>query len=287
MERTRETQMPTHYEKRILRVLQYIHENPAGDLSLDALADVAAMSRFHWHRVFQAMTGETCAQAVRRLRMLRAAIWLTSKDWTIAEVASRVGYPNLQSFSRAFRESHGVSPGAFQKNGGPYRLPAPAPKGIHKMFDVELTDAPRRRLAALMHKGPYSGSGQSYQKVAQAISKLELWPNVRGMAGVYYDDPNVVAEKDLRCHAGVILNGETALPEGLEEVSLIGGRYAVLHYKGPYTALKVAYDHLYGNWLPNSGIEPMDAPSYEVYLNDPSTTAPGDLLTDIHLPLAA
>lgn len=279
--------MPTHYENRILRVLRYIHENPAGDLSLDALADVAAMSRFHWHRVFQAMTGETCAQAVRRLRMLRAAAWLTNKDWSIAEVARRVGYPNMQSFSRAFRESHGVSPGAFQKNGGPYRLPTPAPQGTHKMFEVELTEAPQRRLAALMHQGSYKDSGQVYEKVAQIISRLGLWPNVGGMAGVYYDDPNIVAEKDLRFHAGVILNDETPLPEGLEEVQLIGGRHAVLHHKGPYTALKTAYDHLYGNWLRNSGMEPRDAPCYEVYLNDPATTAPGELLTDIYLPLAA
>lgn len=155
------------------------------------------------------------------------------------------------------------------------------------MFEVELTDAPQRRLAALMHQGSYMASGQCYEKVAQTISRLGLWPNVGGMAGVYYDDPNIVAEKDLRCHAGVILTDETPLPEGLEEVLLIGGRHAVLHYKGPYTALKTAYDHLYGSWLQNSGMEPRDAPCYEVYLNDPSTTAPGDLLTDIYLPLAA
>ncbi len=55
------------YEDRILRVLDYIHDNPAGDLSLDALADIAAMSRFHWHRVFRSVTGETLAQTVRRI----------------------------------------------------------------------------------------------------------------------------------------------------------------------------------------------------------------------------
>ncbi|MEM9127216.1 MAG: AraC family transcriptional regulator, partial [Pseudomonadota bacterium] len=72
--------MATSYEDRVLRVLAYIHENPAGDLSLDALADVAAMSRFHWHRVFRALTGETCAQAVRRIRLHRAAGWLVRTD---------------------------------------------------------------------------------------------------------------------------------------------------------------------------------------------------------------
>ncbi|MEO5619329.1 MAG: AraC family transcriptional regulator, partial [Cypionkella sp.] len=48
--------MTQSYETRLLRVLDYIHDNPAGDLTLDALAEVAALSRFHFHRVFHAMT---------------------------------------------------------------------------------------------------------------------------------------------------------------------------------------------------------------------------------------
>lgn len=39
--------MDGRYEDRIRRVLQHIHDHPDGDLSLDALAEVAAMSRFH------------------------------------------------------------------------------------------------------------------------------------------------------------------------------------------------------------------------------------------------
>ena len=72
--------MANAYEARMLRVIDYIHDNLDGDLSLDNLADVAAMSRFHWHRVFHAMTGETCAAAVRRVRLNRAAGWCIRID---------------------------------------------------------------------------------------------------------------------------------------------------------------------------------------------------------------
>ncbi len=96
--------MPNTYETRLLRVLDYIHDNPAGDLSLDTLADVAAMSRFHWHRVFHGMTGETCAQAVRRIRLHRAACWLVQQDWPVKMVAARCGFDNVASFSRIFRD---------------------------------------------------------------------------------------------------------------------------------------------------------------------------------------
>ena len=107
----------TLYEKRILRVLKHIHENPDGDQSLDRLADIAAMSRFHWRRVFRAMTGETCAQAVRRIRMQRAGSWLASRPWPISEIAKRVGYPNARSFSRSFKEEFGLTPSAFRAAG--------------------------------------------------------------------------------------------------------------------------------------------------------------------------
>lgn len=154
------------------------------------------------------------------------------------------------------------------------------------MFNVEITTVPTRRLGALAHRGPYENIGQCFYELSQIAASEKLWPRVEGMVAVHYDDPNVVAEKDLRAHAAVHINDAGPLPESLEEISLAGGRCAVLHYKGPYQSIKVAYDYLYGDWLPKSEHEPADAPPYEVYLNDPSTTAESELLTDIVLPLA-
>ena len=94
------------------------------------------------------------------------------------------------------------------------------------------------------------------EKIAKGIEKLGailggrgLWGKGGGMVGVYYDDPNAVALKDLRSHAGAILPGGEALPEGLEEVRLPEGRYACLRFKGPYAGLQSAYDYLFGPWL--------------------------------------
>ncbi|WP_136658318.1 AraC family transcriptional regulator [Nitratireductor sp. XY-223] len=277
--------MSTDYDKRIMRVLKYIHDNPAGDLSLDALADVAAMSRFHWHRVFHAMTGETCAQAVRRLRLYRAALWLIGKDWPVAAIAAKVGYPNVNSFSRAFQDQYGVSPRSFRMEGFPAPTVNALSKGDSKMFDVEIRKTEIQRLAALHHQGPYAGIGPCFRKLWTFAP--ELGSNIRGIAAVHYDDPNVVAEADLKSCAGFIVSDDTMLPKGLDDVILDGGDCAVLTYKGPYGDIRVAYDHLFGHWLPGSGREPADAPCYEVYLNDPADTKPEDLLTEIRLPLAA
>ena len=139
----------------------------------------------------------------------------------------------------------------------------------------------------MAHKGTYTGVGACFEKLAHMAGAAGFWPNVRGMAGVHYDEPNVVAQKDLRCHAGLVLSDGAALLDWSQEVHLAGGKHAVLRYKGPYEGIKVAYDHLFGKWLAESGEEPANAPCYEMYLNTPSDTAPADLLTEIYLPLAS
>lgn len=139
--------MPASYEDRLMRVLTYIHDNPAGDLSLDRLVDQAAMSRFYWHRVFRAMTGETCAQAVRRMRMFRAAEQLVQSRGPPDQIAAAVGYSNPNSFARTFADSFGMTPTAFHAKGTtPTQNPALEPKEA-RMFPGDIQTIPSRRIA--------------------------------------------------------------------------------------------------------------------------------------------
>ena len=243
------------------------------------------MSRFHWHRVFHGMTGETCATAVRRIRLHRAACCLVQSDDPIAEIAKATGFDSVQSFGRGFRSAYGMAPGAFRKRGDLISPLHRKPQQEDDMFTVTVTRTPAKRLAALAHTGPYPDIGRVFEDLGAIFTARNLWPHARGMSGLYYDDPNAVAAADLRSHAGVVLADGAALPEGLEEITTHAGKTAILTFKGPYAGLKGAYDYLYGVWLPQSGEEAADAPVYENYLNGPADTAPDDLLTEICLPL--
>ena len=64
------------YQERILRVMTHVQMHLDESLDLEELARVACFSSFHFHRVFAAMTGETIADHVRRLRLERAALEL-------------------------------------------------------------------------------------------------------------------------------------------------------------------------------------------------------------------
>lgn len=281
------TAKQAEYEGRLLRVLAHIHDHVDGDLSLDALADVACMSRFHWHRVFHAMTGETLADAVRRIRLLRAANALVREDRPIEEIAARYGYSGPASFSRAFRAALGVAPGEFREQGVQRTAELRNDPGAQPIFPVTIKDLPPCQAAGVLHVGAYADLPRAFQQLGGILAARNLFSEARGLFVIYRDAPGSKPDEELRAHVAVIIGAD--FPQGvpgLEYFDLAGRRHAVLEHTGPYATLSAAYDWLYGVWLPHSGEEPRDAPPIELYVSDPRTTPPDDLRTDIRLPLA-
>jgi len=274
------------YEERLDRVLSYIYENLDEDLSLDQLAEIACMSRYHWHRVFLAMTGETLSGMVRRMRLTWAANALVETEMPLRSIASQVGYQNLSSFSRSFKRAHGLSPKEFRQKGRrKNELSFDRPKGKN-MYSVTIKDMSDFRAAGVLHKGPYRKLGGAFNKLGSILMAKSLMQEVSELFVIYHDPPESKPDEDLRSHVAV--KTQSAFPSELKDLEYFnvdGGQYAVLEHTGPYPTLKSAYDWLYGHWLPNSGMEPRDAPPLEVYINDPRKTSAAELRTDIRLPL--
>jgi len=277
--------MAGRYEERLIRVQDYIYANLDGDLSLDRLADEAAMSRFHFHRVFRAMTGESVAQAIRRIRLYSASVALVNSTDPVPDIATRFGYRDLSSFSRAFKAAFAISPGAYRKRGLSVPILRLTERGETVMFEVEITTQPARRVAAIPHKGDYHKIGAAYEKLFTILGSRDLLAGSGNMIGLYLDDPAVVASQDLRSFAAVEIAESASLEAPLEEKLLEAGKYAVLRHVGPYTNLPAAYSYLFGDWLPKSGAEIKHALPHEQYLNSPMDTAQEDLVTLITMPL--
>lgn len=281
--------MRSDMEKRILRVTDHIFDNPAGDLSLNTLASVAAMSPYHWHRVFHAMTGEPLAQAVRRIRLQRASQMLVHQDHSVATVARAVGYPNAASFSRAFAARFGMSPLAFRAQG----LAGPGNPRAHDrnfprialQWPCEIRDLPALHLAAIEHRGDYNRIDRAFETLLNTFAAREIMGEIRGVFGVFPDDPASTPFSELRSHAGFAVGEHVALSAPLVRVRLPGDRHVVMTVRGPFSGLADAFDQLFNAWLPDSGEEPGDSPTYIAYLTDAATTAPADLLCEIRVPL--
>lgn len=272
----------TPTERRIARVRAYVRDHLAGDLSLDALSEVACLSRFHWHRVYRAAIGETVWETVRRERLARAGPLLALGTLPLPELARLCGFSDANALGRAARAAWGLSPSQVRARGvAPTPEPAPRPPQEDQDMDVTLRDDPAAEIAALLHRGPYREIGHAFSLL---MGRLDGVAVAGPTFAVYHDDPSAVAEADLRSHAGIEVAPGAPLPPGLDRLQLPAGRRAVTVHRGPYEGLEATWERFYA-WLGASGLDVADAAPFERYLDDPREVAPEDLLTEILVPL--
>ena len=82
------------------------------------MKDVSAASGFsvfHFQRLFQAITGFTVLEYLRRRRLTEAASTLRNTAQGVLEIALSYGYQSQEAFTRAFDAHFGVTPARFRK----------------------------------------------------------------------------------------------------------------------------------------------------------------------------
>jgi AraC-like DNA-binding protein len=96
--------------------MSLVHRDPAQPWSVASLARETAMSRSAFAARFTELVGEPVMHYVTRWRMQVALDWLQQDDIGLAELATRLGYESEAAFSRAFKRTVGISPGASRRS---------------------------------------------------------------------------------------------------------------------------------------------------------------------------
>ncbi len=228
------------YRRRLLPVVRALERDP--DLSMEALAGLACLSLYHFHRVFTAVVGEAPGEMCRRLRMQRAAWQLCYTEASVTAIALGAGLGSSQAFAKAFRRHYGCTPGAFRrdkrKNGHLERKEGHAWDGLlpyaedlssarsNTMKTVEM-DA--RTLAYIRVTGPY---GEGYDAVCH---RLHQWAAPRALEGgewifIYHDNPEVTPPAQCRTDIGITVPVGTQGTGEVETQLIPAGRYAQSRY---------------------------------------------------------
>ena len=93
----------TNYQRRFLKVINYIEAHLDTDLDVNALCQHAYLSKYHFHRQCSAFFGMSVIKLVRLLRLKRAAYQLYRDNGSILDIALANGYESHEAFSRAFK----------------------------------------------------------------------------------------------------------------------------------------------------------------------------------------
>ena len=289
------------YKQRMLRVLVHIQQHLDEALALETLAGLACFSPFHFHRIFKGMVGETLSEHVRRLRLERAAALLKRGARPVTQIALEAGYGSHEAFTRSFHAQFGCSPNQYRTTKRILTAPD-VPSGVHysemgspvsfravpkdgKAFQVTVLEKAPLRVAFMRHVGPYSKVGAVWERLLPELGKDGLIGGGTMFIGICLDDPDVTPMARIRYDACVSLDTEYVPKGEIGLQTIAGGVYARTTHFGPYDIVGQTYSRLLGHWLPRSGAELRSAPCFESYLNDPNTTEPEDLITDIYAPL--
>ena len=106
---------PTGREtKRVIEAIRLVESDAGRPLALEDMAARAGMSKYHFLRVFQRLTGVTPHRYLISARLRRAALALASSRRPVLAIALDAGFGDLSTFNKTFRAAFGLTPTRYR-----------------------------------------------------------------------------------------------------------------------------------------------------------------------------
>jgi AraC family transcriptional regulator len=251
------------------KAIWFIETHFSGDIALDDIAKYAGVSRFHIVRAFGFATGRSVMRYVRGRRLTEAARSLANGATDILPVALDARYGSHEAFTRAFREQFGLTPEAVRAQGHlrnvalvepikmdealvadlkPVRFEGGKPLLIAGLAERYTWETSRSAPAQWQRFVPYLGS------IAGQVGRTTFGVSCNG------DD-----EGNFDYVAGVEVTDFSDLPAGFARVRIAAHKYAVFSHREHISTIRRTINTIWSRWLPASGHEAADAPSFECF----------------------
>lgn len=274
------------YVQRINKVVAYINNHLDETLDLKTLANEAALSDFHFHRIFKALKGEAIGGYITRLRLEATARLLRYTALTIEEIAFNIGYETPASLSKAFKKQYGISPTEYRTNKDTYIMKKEIINPDLALKAPKIVTLEPKNLIYVALTGAYGSLdyGKAYEQLWAVIKAQKLFTKGIESICISYDDPKITEGSLQRSDVCLAIH-KSATPQ--EEVScktLAGGKYAVFFYQGSYENLSQVYDAAV-RWVIDHEYTLREEPFFEKYLNDARRTPKEKLKTEIYIPI--
>ena len=274
------------YVQRINKVVAYINNHLDETLDLKTLANEAALSDFHFHRIFKALKGEAIGGYITRLRLEATARLLRYTTLTIEEIAFNIGYETPASLSKAFKKQYGISPTEYRTNKDTYIMKKEIINPDLALKAPKIVTLEPKNLIYVALTGAYGSLdyGKAYEQLWAVIKAQKLFTKGIESICISYDDPKITEGSLQRSDVCLAIH-KSATPQ--EEVScktLAGGKYAVIFYQGSYENLSQVYDTAV-RWVIDHEYTLREEPFFEKYLNDARRTPKEELKTEIYIPI--
>ncbi|KRR19151.1 AraC family transcriptional regulator [Bradyrhizobium lablabi] len=252
------------------KALWYIESHLAEPLTLDDIAGIAGVSRFHLVRAFAAATGLSVMRYVRARRLTKAAQALAAGAPDILSLALDADYSSHEAFTRAFRDHFGTTPEAVRAATCLDHLKLQEPIVMDSTL-LENLKPPRFEtskpllVAGIAERCTHENSGAGIPNLwHQFHQSVEHLPTRIGKVA-YGVCCNADDAGNFDYVAGVEVLDFSDLPREFARVRIPEQKYAVFTHSEHISTIRRTVNTIWNHWLPNSGMKAADAPSFERY----------------------
>lgn len=286
------------YLAQLKRTLDYIEENLSQKVGFrDMASQAAAMSPWHFLRVFEAVLGLSPTDYLRERRLTAAALRLVESSERILDIALDAGYESHEAFTRSFTKRFGMGPARYRERREQASLLVRKPltlEALRQLTEGQFMEPrieEKETITLVGLSGPTSMANNRipalWQTFLPRLSEIEDRKPGSGSYGVCaWVSPKELTE-DVEWDELVAVETKSypRVPEGMTSRILEGRKYAVFTHRGTLDTLGNTYDHIYKTWLPRSGLSLAEAADFEYY-DDRFDPASPDSEMEIWVPLA-
>lgn len=258
---------------RMVKSIEYLEDNLHGEIKVERAAEIAYMSKFHFQRMFHMLTGFTMKEYVRNRRLTLAAAELANGGVKVIDVALKYGYESPESFSKAFRKLHGVSPVSVRQNRQPLKAFPRLSFQIQIKGGTEMEYRIQEKPAfELVGKGieTRTAFGENHRDILafweetnrEGWARKLDWGEL-GLIGACMDFDNEL--ETMTYFIGVVKSSDTNL-DGMTVKSIPAASWAIFPVNGAMPdAIRAVWERIFSEWFPSTGYEHSGGPELEVY----------------------
>ncbi|UOE95757.1 AraC family transcriptional regulator [Alkalihalobacillus sp. LMS39] len=264
--------------QRLSDSIDYIEQHLTEDIDIDKLAKITCSSTFHYQRMFHMLTGVPVAEYIRKRRLTKAAQELSSSKSKVIDIALKYRYDTPESFSKAFRKLHGITPSqvktrgmmlkAFPKISFQIQI-----KGVadmkYKIVEKEAFDIIGKGLRVSLENEENKQAIPAFWDECNSngvSEKLSKQMGEMGFIGACLSNTNEY--KDFMYMVAVEKTKDDVANE-FDVYTIPAATWAVFEAIGPVpNAINETWDRIYSEWFPATGYEQAPGPELEVYKDD-------------------
>ncbi|MFF3014860.1 helix-turn-helix domain-containing protein [Streptomyces sp. NPDC057939] len=252
--------------ERLNQALDHLETRLDQEVDMAEVARIAAVSEYHFRRLFSALAGMPLPVYVRRRRMTLAGAEVLAGELTLLDVAVRYGYGSGEAFARAFRSVHGVGPGEARRTGA--ELTAQPRMSFRVVVEggtsmrYRIVERESFRFVGRKARVPLVHEGANAAADAHLASLDE--PAIVRMKELVHQEPEgvlsaVVHLTDSREEGAEVdywigvVTGPEARAEDLDVLDVPAGTWAVFDNRGPCpSAVQDLWRDVFTQWFPSN-----------------------------------